>query len=60
VDEIRSIVRSDGAPRKKVDSLYKFVVQEQALEIPEQAKPLDPIRIEDIQLVCWMAVSPSN
>ena len=60
VDEIRSIVRSDGAPRKKVDSLYKFVVQEQALEIPEQAKPLAPICIEDIQLVCWMAVSPSN
>lgn len=60
VDEIRNIVRSDGTPRQKVDSLQRFVVQEQALDIPEQAKPLDPICIEDIRLVCWMAVGPET
>jgi hypothetical protein len=59
VDEIREIVRIDGAPRKKIDSLHRFV-KEQSLDVPVPPKPLLPIMLDDIKLVCWMAVTPSN
>ncbi len=60
VSEIREIVRTDGSPQGKVKSLYRFVVEEQALDVPERADPLDPIDISEIRLVCWMAVRPER
>jgi hypothetical protein len=62
VKQIRSIVRSDLSPKKKVTAIDTFVT-EAGLPIPEQAKPLRPVRLEDIRVVCWMAISkdgPSN
>jgi hypothetical protein len=57
---IAEAIRTDGKPQDKVRSLHRFVVEEQALDVPEQADPLDPIDISEIRLVCWMAVRPER
>ena len=54
---MRKIVRSEElAPKKKVQALLDFV-NESGISIPEQPKPLKPVRREDIRVVCWTAVS---
>jgi hypothetical protein len=35
-------------------------VTEAGLPILEQAKPLRPVRLEDIRVVCWMAVAKNE
>jgi hypothetical protein len=57
VDEVRLIVRSDDLPRKRLERLAAFV-REAGLRIPEKVKPLPPIELADIRVVCWMAVVP--
>ena len=57
VDEVRLIVRSEEAPRKRLDRLVDFV-REAGLRIPEKVQPLPPIELADIRVVCWMAVVP--
>jgi len=56
VKQIRAIIRDDLSPKKKVAAIDTFVT-EAGLPIPEQAKPLRPVRLEDVRVVCWMAVS---
>jgi len=56
VKHIRSIVRSDLSNKKKIAAIDAFVT-EAGLPVPEQAQPLRPVRLEDIRVVCWMAVS---
>jgi hypothetical protein len=58
VDEVRKIVRSDKANREKLEELHAYV-QAQGLRAPDPVKPLPPIAIEDIRVVCWIAVSPN-
>ncbi|CAB4791395.1 MAG: helicase [Actinobacteria bacterium] len=58
VKSVREILRrEDLDERRKADKLLEYVT-EAGLPIPERAKPLAPVRIEDVRLVCWMAVSP--
>lgn len=55
---VREIIRSDDLTnRDKADKLLEFVT-ENGLPIPEAPQPLPPVRIDDIRVVCWMAVSP--
>lgn len=60
VRSIREIIRrEDRSDQEKVVDLQDFVA-EAGLQMPEEATPLDPIRPEDIRVVCWMAVSPAK
>jgi hypothetical protein len=56
VDAIRVIVRSDKSPAKRLAALAEYV-QTQGLRAPEPIKPLPVVELEDIRVVCWMAVS---
>jgi hypothetical protein len=59
VRSVREIIRRDDLTnRDKADKLLEFVT-ETGLPIPEAAKALPPVRIDDIRVVCWMAVSPA-
>lgn len=59
VKSIRNIVRGDEKPKKKVKAIDRFVT-DAGLQVPVQPEPLKPVRIEDIRVVCWMAVSKST
>ena len=57
VDDVRRIVRNeDQSSADKVAELAAFV-KEAGLEPPPRPEPLPHIERDDIQLVCWMAVS---
>jgi hypothetical protein len=58
VKAIRQIVRSDDAPKVKVQEIDRFVT-DAGLPIPQAIKPLRPVRREDVRVVCWMAVQPA-
>ena len=59
VRSVREILRRDDlSNRAKVTALREFVT-ETGLPIPLRAEPLPSVRIEDVRVVCWMAVSPA-
>ena len=59
VRSVRDILRRDDLTnREKVTSLRAFVT-DTGLPIPERAQPLRWVRIEDVRVVCWMAVTPA-
>ena len=56
---VRQIVREEKkSNREKIESLLEFVVAN-GLQKPEYGKPLPKVKIEEIRVVSWMAVSPS-
>ena len=58
VKAIRGIVRNeDLSAKKRVEALSAFVT-EMGLSLPERPQPLESVRLDDIRVVCWMAVSP--
>jgi hypothetical protein len=58
VRSVREIIRDENlTPRTKVDHLLGFVT-EAGLPMPEQPEVLPSVRIDDIRVVCWMAVTP--
>lgn len=59
VDAVRLIVRSEDANLEKLKKLVSYV-QDQGLRAPEPIKPLPVIQLEDIRVVCWMAVSSTR
>jgi hypothetical protein len=60
VKAVRSIVRDEKLTgKKKVEALAAFVT-EVGLSLPEQPQPLKAVRLEDIRVVCWMAVVPGD
>ena len=60
VKAVRKILRSDDlSVKERVQGLLDFVT-ESGISIPEQPKPLKPVRREDIRVVCWVAVSPDS
>ena len=60
VDDVRRIVRNeDQSSADKVAELAAFV-KEAGLEPPPRPEPLPHIERDEIQLVCWMAVSAGN
>jgi len=60
VRAVREILRNeDLTETAKVTELHKFVT-EKGLPLPERAQPLPPVRIDDVRVVCWMAVTPAN
>jgi hypothetical protein len=60
VRSVREVVRNEEiSTRDRVLRLQEFVL-EAGLPIPEQPKPLVPVRREDVRVVCWMAVSPAG
>jgi len=59
VGAIREIVRSDRPSSERV-ALVADYVRDEGLPLPEPPKPLHPIRLDDIRLVCWMAVRPPD
>jgi hypothetical protein len=59
VDQVREIVRSDEPAKKRLSQLAEYV-DEEGLEPPPPAIPLPEVAIDEIKLVCWMAVSPAS
>ncbi len=60
IRSVREILRrEDLSDKAKVNALRQFVT-DTGLPIPEQAQPLPPVRIDDIRVVCWMAVTPAG
>jgi hypothetical protein len=59
VRAIREILRrEDLSETEKVMALRDFAT-DAGLQRPEEAKPLDPVPLDAVRLVCWMAVTPS-
>lgn len=57
VRSVRGILRDESHSNKdKVNELLKFVT-ETGLPIPIAPQPLPAVRINDIRVICWMAVS---
>jgi hypothetical protein len=57
VRAVREIVRDDNLSEKdKVLALQTFVA-EAGLPIPVPPQPLSSVRLEDIRVICWMAVT---
>lgn len=57
VKSVRDIVRDETISDKdKVNLLQKFV-KDAGLPLPVKPEPLSPVRIDDIRVVCWMAVT---
>jgi hypothetical protein len=60
VRSVREIVRDESSSEKdKVDALLKFVT-ETGLPMPEEPKALPAVKIDDIRVISWMAVSPAQ
>lgn len=60
VRSVREILRDEDLTEKaKVSALREFVT-ETGLPLPERPQPLPPVRIEDIRVVCWMAITPAT
>jgi hypothetical protein len=60
VRAVREIVRSEStSPEAKVRALQVFVT-ETGLPIPEVPRALPHVRIEDVRVICWMAVAPTG
>jgi hypothetical protein len=60
VRAVREIIRDDqSSETEKVLTLQKFV-KDAGLPLPVKPEPLPPVRIDDIRVVCWMAVTPSG
>ena len=60
VRSVREIVRDENSSDKdKVDALLKFVT-ETGLPMPEEPKALPAVRIDDIRVISWMAVTPAQ
>jgi hypothetical protein len=60
VRSVREILRDEAlGERDKVLALQKFV-NDVGLPIPSPPEPLPPVRLEDIRVVCWMAVTASR
>jgi hypothetical protein len=60
VKAVRSIIRNEEMSKKKqIEALATFVA-EVGLSLPEQPQPLKPVRLDDIRVICWMAVVPEN
>jgi hypothetical protein len=58
VDAVRAIVRNEELlPAEKVIQLDALAT-EMGLQIPAAPQPLPSVRIDDIRVVCWMAVTP--
>lgn len=55
---MRRIIRDEeNSYAVRVTRLQEYVT-EIGLQIPEKPTALQPVRIEDIRVVCWMAVTP--
>ena len=60
VRAVREIIREENLSDKdKVLALKKFVT-EAGLPIPVPAQPLPSVRLEDIRVICWVAVTASS
>jgi hypothetical protein len=60
VRSVREILRNEEtSDKEKVQDLLNFVTVT-GLPMPEAPKPLPAVRIEDIRVITWMAVSPAN
>jgi len=58
VRRVREIVREENKSNKeKIATLLEFVV-ENGLQKPQHGKPLPKVRIQEIRVISWMAVSP--
>jgi hypothetical protein len=58
VDAVRAIVRNEELlPAEKVVQLDELAT-DLGLQIPTAPQPLPSVRIDDIRVVCWMAVTP--
>lgn len=57
VSDVREIVRSEKTGREKLEELIVYV-RETGLTPPEKIEPLPKVSRDDIQVVCWMAVTP--
>ena len=55
VRQVRDIIGTDDFVAKKVSALDDYV-KSAGLTPPESPKPLPPIALDDVQVVCWMAV----
>lgn len=55
VRQVRDIINADSPVDIKVRELDDYV-KETGLTPPEAPKPLPPIALDDVQVVCWMAV----
>ena len=57
VKSVRDILREETASDvEKVGLLQKFV-KDAGLPLPVKPEPLPAVRIDDIRVVCWMAVT---
>ena len=60
VNAVRQIVRDDElSDRDKVRELQIYA-DEVGLPTPERPKPLPAVRRDDINVICWMAVTPAG
>jgi superfamily II DNA or RNA helicase len=60
VKAVRDIIRAeDKTDAEKVRALLDYVT-EAGLPMPIPPQPLPPVRIEDVRVICWMAVTASG
>jgi superfamily II DNA or RNA helicase len=60
VRAVRDIIRDENSTdTEKVLMLQRFV-KDSGLPLPVKPEPLPPVRIDDIRVVCWMAVTSTK
>ena len=59
VDHVREIVRADEPQKRRLARLVDFVEAE-GLEPPPPAVPLPEVALDEVKLVCWIAVTPAK
>ena len=53
---VREALRSSPEPTEQVAAVIEVIVSE-GLQVPEAVEPLPEIGLDDIHVVCWMALT---